>query len=278
MRRAVFHDPELQRQFDYHGYLVLPCLPPDEVEALRDGWFRAEAEIHRWGFSASIMSDDRQYRDAVSDAIGAAYARSLDQLLVDYRFVFGNYLTKIPHTAAGIPLHQDFTFVDEDRFESINFWIALVDVEPANGCLRVMPGSQNLNAALRGTDRRFPYPELEQTIESRYLVDVPMPAGSACIMSQRLFHTSYPNASDGYRIAASALAVPQESTLYYPYQDFGSPNPEIIHLVEVDDAFYRYQVFGAPPVGRPLVSRTVATKDPLTVERLEAAYVGPVLA
>ncbi|MHB8462000.1 MAG: phytanoyl-CoA dioxygenase family protein, partial [Vulcanimicrobiaceae bacterium] len=252
--RAIFRKQQLYEEFRRKGYVVVPFLKDDAADRLLDVWRESGVPLHSMPFSASVMSGDREYRRSVSDEIAHVFSEGIRELLLDYRFSFGNFIAKRASAMDGIPLHQDAMFVDEHRFESINLWVPLVDVTPENGCLRVMPGSHTLNAALRGTNRRFPYPQFEAYIERNFLLDVPMQRGWACMMSQRTFHTSYPNASGDDRICASALAVPEESDVYYLYQQPGEPDAQI-ELYAADDEFYRYQVFGAAAEGRKLLGR-----------------------
>lgn len=269
--RTIFRDESLQAQFERRGFVTLPFLSEREAALLAGVWQELDTPVHSLNFSASVMSDDQDYRRRVSREIGAAFSEKISVLLSDYRFSFGNFIAKRAGATEGIPIHQDATFVDETRFESINFWVTLAAVGRENGCLRVMPGSHVLNTALRGTNRRFPYPQLEALIEQQYLVDVAMPVGWACIMNQRTFHTSYANRSAMHRVCASALAVPAESELYYLYEEMHEPDSRI-HVYEVDDEFYRLQVFGAPASGMVPITRAEACADPIDVARLHAAF------
>lgn len=267
--RAIFRDAVMEEAFHRYGFLVVPFLSPEQVAELRQEWDALDAPIHQMGFSASVMSADRAYRDSVDAAVRAAFAPGLQAMCDAYRFGFGNFVAKRAGATDGIPIHQDGMFVDEHRFESINLWVPLVTVGPENGCLRVMPGSHGLNRATRGTNRRFPYPELNAVITERYLVDVPMRAGEACVMSQRTFHTSHPNLTGEHRVCASALAVPDESALYYLYEPMDGSS---IEVYAVDDAFYRYQVFGSPVVGIDAIAQLTSYADVVDEKSLETAF------
>lgn len=270
--RRIFNDHALQSEFNRRGFVVVPLLEDREVAELSRVWYECDVPIHAQPFSASVMSADAEYRDRVNDAIGRVFESKIADVLDNYRYSFGNFLVKRAMSPGAVPLHQDGMFVEEARFESINFWVALGDVGPKNGCLQVMPGSHTLNFSPRGTNRRFPYPQFERIIRERYLVDVAMPVGWACIMSQRTFHASDPNSSNEHRLAASALAVPAESRMFYLYEDSNVVQPGI-DVYEADDAFFRAQVFGAPPPpNRTPMLRLQPEFDPLTEERLAKAF------
>jgi ectoine hydroxylase-related dioxygenase (phytanoyl-CoA dioxygenase family) len=242
--RVAFRDRDLQRRFDAAGFAIVPCLDAARVARLRDVYERADAEVLEYPFSASLMSDQVAFRDLVNEALFEAFAEPIAEMLVDYRISFGQFFTKRAGTAFTLPLHQDPTFLDETRFTSLNFWVPLVDVTPENSCLRVVPGSHKLNAQLRGQRPRFPYPDLVDVIEERYLFDCTMPAGHACIMTAALIHGSHANPTSAHRMAASVVAVPVESTPWYVYQpvEYGP-----FEVYAVDETFHRTHQWAAPP-------------------------------
>jgi hypothetical protein len=270
MTRRVFRDPQIEDTVRRAGYAVVPCLDADEIELVRNG-FRAIADVLRaYPFSASIMSPDYAYRDAVHALLSPAFARAMNSLLVDYRFVFGNFVVKQADQNSAVPYHQDITFVDERQFESVNFWVPIEDVAAGGGRLRVVPGSHRLNTGPRGTHRIFPYPELLQQIDQSYAVELDVPAGWAVAMNQRLFHASEPNSNGSERVVASALMVPRESDLVY--LDQTRTRAGDIAVYAVDDAFYQRHVWGMPVEGRPLIEIIPASADPVTSSMLATAY------
>ena len=272
-RRAMFRDAGLQRDYDRAGYAVVPFLDGAQIERLARRWHELGDAVHTRPFSASIMSADSEYRRAVNDVIGEIFAPLIPRLMVDYRFSFGSFVTKLPGNAVALPVHQDPQFVDEPEHESVNVWVPLVDVDGQNGCLRVMPGSHLLNRGPRGTNRGFPYAELAPLIESEYFVDVPMRAGEACITSHRTFHGSRGNVTPAERIVAAAIAVPAEAEMRYLYEGGAAPKGTI-EVFAVDDEFFRAHVFGEPAAGRTPIDRVARRHDPLTPAQLAETFAG----
>lgn len=267
-RRPVFRNSRHEEIFAATGFLIAPIFGPEEVAALQSAWLALPEPIHGLPFSASVMSDDIAYRDTVDALLSHAFETAISVLLDDYRYVFGNFVTKTAFSKAEMPLHQDPRFVDEAQFEAINFWVPLCAVGPDNGCLRVVPGSHRLNHGPRGTDRRFPYSSLEPVIEGAFLYDIAMPPGSACIMNLRLMHASRPNASASPRICASALTAPRECPMRYEYQENCGP----VDIYDVDDRFLRHHIYGRRPDTRVRSRRIEAYHDPLCQAGIENAH------
>jgi phytanoyl-CoA hydroxylase len=91
---------------------------------------------------------------------------------------------------------------------ALTIWIALDDSDPANGGLRVIPGSHRLNAVALHPNAATPSlfgVEMDPTLVDETLaVDVPLRAGDLSVHHPQLIHGSGPNRSDRPR---RALAI-----------------------------------------------------------------------
>src|SRR6202035_5377330 len=114
--RATFRNPALQTVLEATGFVVVPIFDADRIAVLERGWHNLLDPIRNYPFSASVMTGDAAYRDAVDALLSDAFSGPVAAIFDDYRFVLGNFLTKAPFADAPIPLHQDGMFVDEARF------------------------------------------------------------------------------------------------------------------------------------------------------------------
>lgn len=148
----------------------------------------------------ALMLDER-VQAAVTELIGPAWgAQSM--------FYFK------PPGARGQALHQDNTFLRAHPETCLAVWIAIDDCDPANGSLRVVPGSHRqplLCAEPSDTETSFtkeqvPVPE---DVEIR---STTMAAGDALLFHGSLVHGSLPNTTtDRFRRALIFHYVPQAS-------------------------------------------------------------------
>src|SRR5512135_1064022 len=89
----------------------------------------------------NLMTDDPFWVRLVSD----------DRLLdVAQKFIgpnialfASNYIAKRPFDGQEVLWHQDGSFWPLEPMEVVTLWLALDDVDRENGCLRVIPGSQD---------------------------------------------------------------------------------------------------------------------------------------
>ena len=265
--RGTFRDPELAARLDRDGYAVIDWLDADEVASLRARLEPVESGRVGATFSASVLSHDLAYREQVDREIRAVMAPKVDRWFEGLRFCFANTVVKPANAPMSLmPLHQDWTFVDEERFRTVGIWCPLIDVDVHNGCVHVVPGSHLLNRKPRGSLGRFPYPELLATIRERCLKPVPLKAGQAKVFDQRLFHASPPNLSGTLRVAAAGLLASRDARLRFYHQELAAP--ETLEVFEVDDAFFLRHRIGERPQGVPRIAEVPYEHEPLNESRL----------
>jgi len=267
--RRVFRDAELQAKLDRDGYVVVDFLNDLETRNLRD-WFVAHPDpVYRRGFAPSVLSASVPYRVAVAELIESVYDMPRRGLLEDYRFGFAGFLCKAPHEGL-VKIHQDPSFVFEERYTPVQFWVPLLDVDLSNGCLRVVRGSHRLNRTVRPSEPVFPYDELLETIYGECMTDVPMRAGQAFVFNPALFHSSLVNESDGYRVSAGGMFIPREAELLCVDPD-DRQKPKRLSVYNVPDDYYTVNQYMARPQGLTPLFTTEFTWTPLDRQTLRAA-------
>jgi hypothetical protein len=238
------------------------------IEALLDVFNSLDSPMHHRAWGASMYSGDLDYRAAVDRAIKAALTARATALLPGYRICFCNFLAKEPDPSpAGIvQIHQDPTFVDEQRYETIGLWIPLVDTNAENGAITVLPGSHRWNQGPRSFGgRASPYLDLLPAFVEHAQV-VPMRAGAALVFSQKLFHGSPANRSQAKRVSAAALLAPSEAQLHCYHANPALPAE--LEVFRVDDLFFNRYPYGTRPEGVPCMAVVEHWHDPIRLEQL----------
>lgn len=273
MPTALLRDASLETAFRRDGFVTCDLLDPDAVAALRACWEGAQADVKAYPFSSTILSADTGYREHVDRVVRETFAAPVAALLDDVRLAYGAFVAKRPGPDSAVPVHQDLSFVDEERYTAANVWVPLVDVTPANGCLRVLCGSHRLTRAPRGTDFGVPY--LDQ-IDDDAFEDVPLRAGQACVMADALYHCSAANHSDEPRVAAAALAVSSDAPLLYFFAQPDRSGPRTLEVFAVPDRFYCYHPLGTRPHGLPPLAVDRRQHGRLTDGEIRARLAGAI--
>jgi hypothetical protein len=246
--RRVFSDPVHEALFQRDGAVVFPLLNASEVQSLHDT-YHAHIPNLGMGFHATMFSRDVELRTRVDGAVRELLAPKVLPLLARYRAVVGNFVMKEHgRRNSEVPVHQDWSFVEEPRLRSLNVWCPLVDTTPENGRLHIFKGSHNFVRVLRGPYFPNPYVALAQEIRERFLTELPLRAGEAVIYDHSLVHASPHNVSGQSRLAVNLALVPEEADLLHGYLDRSLEDwrPEVFR---VDDAFYLRNIVGERPEG-----------------------------
>jgi phytanoyl-CoA hydroxylase len=123
----------------------------------------------------------------------------------DVKCVQSMFIDKPPGTGTGQPYHQDAWYLKTEPDTLMALWIALEDADEENGCLYVVPGSQN--------DPIHPVEEPDDPMQaqifritavgakSRREAGVPLKAGSGVFFGGHVLHRSQNNRSSRHRRA-----------------------------------------------------------------------------
>jgi non-heme Fe2+,alpha-ketoglutarate-dependent halogenase len=123
------------------------------------------------------------------------------EILVDGNLVF----YKPPHDAAYASWHQDSVYSGWHLTPSVSAWIALTVSEPANGCMRVIPGTHK-QGVLEHDNIQDPNllnkrgERLRMDVDESQAVDVVLKPGEMSLHHTNIVHGSNANTSDGPRI------------------------------------------------------------------------------
>jgi hypothetical protein len=247
--RAVFRDDCLNRRYAEQGYLVLPLLSAPEVSQLTEAFDRLhQGELAP--FHATVRHKDESHRRAVYAAIYDICDPKLSTLLDEYKVCIANFVVKLPmQQQSRVPMHVDWSFVDERRFPSVNIWCPLVDVDAGNGCLEVVPSSEHHNVLLRPYEGDMlgphPFHDVLFLLQNEYAQKIELLAGEAIFYNGRLLHGSGPNLSDKRRVAVGCAAVPVEAAIWHS----GLVSPTQAETFEVGREFFWSYQLGERPTG-----------------------------
>ena len=132
--------------------------------------------------------------DAVESLIGP-------EILVDGNLVF----FKPPHDDGYSSWHQDSVYSGWHLTPSVSAWIALTVSEPANGCMRVIPGSHK-QGVLEHDNVQDPNllnkrgERLRMDVDESQALDLVLKPGEMSLHHTNIIHGSNANTSDGPRI------------------------------------------------------------------------------
>jgi len=115
------------------------------------------------------------------------------------------FFIKEPRSPRFVSWHQDLTYWGLSDVHEVTAWIALTEACPANGCMRMVPGSHSggivphrdtfapANILSRGQ-------EIAVQVDEARAVNIALRPGEMSLHHGRIFHASHGNTTDGRRI------------------------------------------------------------------------------
>ena len=202
--------PEMKAQFARDGYLIVRGLfSPTETATYRDHYMQLNEErrvpgdtrfaganptdplvkyprmlqMHRWDEISLNWLLDRRIGEALTGLLG------VEPFAVQTMIYFK------PPGARGQALHQDNYYLRAQPGTCVAAWMALDEIDEANGCLNVVPGSQRwpilcttqANTQESFTDITVPIPEGTPVVPAR------MQPGDVLFFNGQLVHGSSAN-------------------------------------------------------------------------------------
>ena len=258
MKRPVFHDPDLQATFDRAGFVTLDLLDAAkraELQELLAGIYRDSTKDNarvQSEYELSFFNKDTEYKRRVREAIHGFFAPLLDPILDDYEPLIVNLFNKVPGTGE-VPIHQNWTFVDEAKYTSVSVWVPLCDVARVNGTLEVVPGTHRSLTPYRSPSIPWVFAGREDEIKEHLMEPLELSFGQVAILDDAILHYSGDNHSDADRGTIQLIMKPRGvQAIHYYCPDVEQGELEVFG---VDSDFFAGFDMHARPEGAEVIDR-----------------------
>ncbi|MBS1959505.1 MAG: phytanoyl-CoA dioxygenase family protein [Bdellovibrionales bacterium] len=129
-------------------------------------------------------------------------------LLLWYSVIF----VKPPQNTGFVPWHQDSTYWAMNKEEGLSAWLALSDVNEANGCVNYIPGS-NKGADIKheinnSKDNMLHRGQMIKDLDTTTAKPIILKPGEMSMHDLRTLHASGPNPSDQPRLGIAFRYIP----------------------------------------------------------------------
>lgn len=239
---AIFNDPNLQARFDRDGYVVFDFITAEQAQEIASKFYELHTDLPKGFYSAAFNPNDDFKRD-IFEQTERVFGNAITQNFKDIKKLGATFLCKAPGPEGKMPVHQDWTVVDESKYYSATIWVPTVDTTEENGALRVIPGSHLWFDTLRSNHLDVTYAEHQQLLWDN-MVTVPMKAGQAFMINHAVLHASSPNVTNKERLAIAYGVLPKEANLMYYHKN---EKGKIEKFDMPDDFFQRYYNVGQRP-------------------------------
>lgn len=233
----MFKNQSHQQQFDEKGYVILPLFQPEQVQHLLDLYYETIPQDQVSGLYESSRNNTAEVNHRINQALFHAFETACAPVFKPCQLYGGTFMVKSRLNSEVLPLHQDWSVVEEEQFDTLFIWCPLIDVGAHNGGLFVLEGSHRYFQTLRSGS----YPSNRYVLPPAlhdYVRDISLKAGEAILYSDQLFHGSHANNSDGDRIVATAQVMQADARLVY----FHKADDSTVDVYEGSADFYLTQI------------------------------------
>lgn len=249
----VFKNNEHQQQFERDGYVVVKAFDAATIQQMQLFFDKTTGENFS-GFHNTLELHDPEVKKEVFLYLRDIFNQYLQKYFQHYKAVGCGFVTKKSDDQSRVYPHQDWTFVDESRYTSLNLWAPLINTNEQNGALKIFKGTHQLKTSMRGSNLppvfRINNPQVLQ-----YLTTIPLKAGEVIMYDHRLIHGSEPNLSGKTRVAASFNVVPEIANPIHYVGD--KNNLSKVYEVTIDENFYSNYYLDKTKIANPAANHVV---------------------
>lgn len=213
--QALFKNNEYQKKLEQEGFVVLPFFDEEEINALFDIYAELPKKME-YPFESSSFIDDDIIKQKADETTKEVFQSKIDATFTKHKFLGTSFLTKRTGAHSEMPIHQDWTVVDESKYASITCWVPLQDTNIKNGAIQVILGSHTFFNDLRSPTIPIVFDEIYEDLKP-YLKTLVLKKGEAFIFNQALMHSSLPNLSSKNRIAVTYGLTHRDAQLFMYY-------------------------------------------------------------
>lgn len=213
----------LKETFDNDGYVIARnVLDADliaEASAHVDWLIEKNPNLRPENLGHTLIPDDPFWLRLVSDD------RLLDiaaQFIgPDIALFASHYICKPPHTGKRVAWHQDGSYWPLEPMEVVTLWLAVSDSTPENGCMRVIPNTQNArllrrNEMVEDKESVLGNGIARDQIDEAAAVDLVLNAGDVSIHNPAIIHGSNANESALWRKGLTIRYIPTTTKITNP--------------------------------------------------------------
>jgi hypothetical protein len=250
----IFKDENAQKQFDEDGFLKIVLLTDKNIEEL-NYLFKHYFPNPSIDFYSSSYDNNLELKKEISDAIGKIVTPNLERIFINYTWFGSAFLSKGNGPRSEMPMHQDWTIVDETQFVALNIWTPLQNTTDENGTLQVIKGSHKWHNVVRAPTLPFYFNGYQDLLKEK-LISISTQAKEAIVLNQAIIHASKANLTNKTRIAITTGIKSKDAKMIFHYWDKEKPN--VIEKFSQENDFlirftdFHQSIFLRPTLGTSL--------------------------
>jgi Phytanoyl-CoA dioxygenase (PhyH) len=265
---AILKSKELQGKLDELGFVKFKLLSAVDLIELEKIYARFLGNENLQYFTSTNIFKDVQWREEISKQISAVIFDKLSDCFQNVKLWNPAFLIKPAGENTEFKMHQDWTFVNEDKFVSGNIWMPLTDTDELNGTLYFIPRS---HYRFINTKRYQGVPYFfdgNEKLLKEFCIPITVKAGEAVVFYHSIIHYTPPNLSQQPRAVVASAFNSAKTGLSF----FLRTGENFVEEYSMPDNYVFYyentQAINSPPKMGQLVRRFNYNKTTLSENEL----------
>lgn len=236
------------------GYAIIELLDNKTVEKLLNIYAKhKDRMVFSNGIYMTTWMSGKNDKIILKHEIEENILPSCNNYFENYKLLNTTFIIKNKHKTSDFPVHQDWSFIDERLYPSINIWIALQDTNINNGGLYIVKGSHKLQNHIRGAGKlSFDFSKFRKQL-APFLTPISIKKGQAVLFYYSTLHGSPANSKSIPRLIVATSLIPKEAEIIINHYNIKENRLEQ-YLVD-DDFIYEYEnikeeSLSIPPKGK----------------------------
>lgn len=270
--KRIFENDTFNDQFERSGYITTRLLDSNKMQSLKElaahlmHDYEESSKNVKADYDLSFFQQNAAAKKLIFDSLWHFFKEPIAKFLPDYEPLIINMFNKKPGTGE-VPIHQNWTFVDEDKYTSVSVWIPLCDVSRKNGTLEVVPGTHFGVSKYRSPSIPWVFKGMETVLKEKFMQPLELVEGEVGIIDDSVIHYSGDNFSGKDRPTIQLILKPKKAqALHY----LGSEDHASVRIYEVDPDFFMSFNMNDRNINRQLIGEKNISNPKLTEEKLQS--------
>jgi hypothetical protein len=269
--KHIFNINDLNLEFDKNGFVLLKNHSKLNISSLSKKYF----ELHELyinnqtsndsSYDLSFFTLNPQIKEKIFSEIWDNLKEFIETILPDYEPLIINMFNKKPG-GGEVPIHQNWTFVDESKFTSVSVWIPLTKVNHKNGTLEVVKGTHKEISLHRSPTIPWVFKGFEEELKKEWMTPLNIEIGDIAIIDDSIIHYSSNNNSDKDRPSLQLILKPKKADAIHYLGDNGQTKD--LKVFKVNSNYFFDFDMNSTEINMPLLYETKSKNEPFSINKL----------
>lgn len=213
--RKYLLDKDKEIELQIVGYTIIDFFNEDEISEIISFNKKCTKNYPTYKLNFSFVNSDKQNLEKIENEFRKKYEKNILQHFIDFKMLGIGFINKGIGIKNETPYHQDWSMVDEEKYQSIACWLPLNTIDNNSGAFTVLPKSHTIKTGIRSLNN----PTFTIDINDKRITtkrhEIKLKLGQGILYFSPLFHGTFPNHKLWIRRTLVFNLIPNEATAHF---------------------------------------------------------------